>query len=81
MALVISSDDLFDASLMIVVSVTGERLPDGVSAWLSRPGVQPHARVLALGGRAEALLQTDPPRHGAHVPGEPPPLLQSAVSH
>ena len=49
-----------------------------MSPRLPRPRLQPHAGVLALGGRAAALLQTDPPRHGAHVPGKPP---ETRVTH
>ena len=54
---------------MIVVSVTGERLPDGVSARLPGPGLQPDEGVLAVGGHQAAQLQADARRHGEHVPG------------
>ena len=65
------SSDLSCCSRVEMFSLAaGERLQDGVSARLPRPCVRPHEGVLALGGRQQAHLQADAPRHGEHVPGK-----------
>ena len=42
-------------------SVAGERLQDGMSSRVSSEGLQSDARLLAVGGCQEAVLQADSP--------------------